>query len=373
MRESELVKRRAAVLTQLASTSGVFVEFDYPFDVLEISERLTIDMIRAGSLEPVGRRAARDGIDLDDFPQALIDRFRASDVVYAIPCAIQSQVLHYRRDLLERTAVQVPTQWEEFGNAAREIDRMLRADGVTDVVGLAAAGVAGDDENFHFLGESLFPSWGWRWNRGAGHPPRIYQEETVEALNWFVELVNDAGSSNPGRYSRSDARRLFSEGRAAFLIDSPAAVNCARMEGIETSAMEFGMAVVPATPKGRPEPGLSATALSIRRSSSLIEESWEVIKALISPESNELDMIVPGEMEPIRESVLNSDAFAESAHAGVVRTTRAYARINRPMIQGGDDFGDIAGAAVEAAIGEVQKPDEALRVAQLMIDEMQWR
>lgn len=360
-------------MAELAATSGIFVDFGDPPDVFEINERQTIGMIRAGLLEPIGRRASRDGIDLDDFPQVLIDRFRASDAVYAIPCAMQSQVLHYRRDLLGRYAVGIPTRWDELGEVARRIQRSLRSDGIPDLVGLAAAGVAGDDENFHFLGESLFPSWGWRWNRGAGHPPRIYQEETVEALNWFVELVDDAGVPDAGQHTRSEARRLFCDGRAAFLIDSPAAVNCARMDDIETNEMEFGMAVVPAGPKGRPEPGLSATVLCIRRSSSVIEESWEVIKALISPESSELDGIGPSQIEPLRETALNSAAFAASAQAGVLRTTRAYARINRPMIEGGDDFGDIAGAAAEAAISGVQGPDEALRVAQLMIDGMQWR
>ena len=94
-------------------------------------------MIRAGLLEPIGRRASRDGIDLDDFPQVLIDRFRASDAVYAIPCAMQSQVLHYRLDLLGRYAVGIPMRWDELGEAARRIQRSLRDDGILDVVGLA--------------------------------------------------------------------------------------------------------------------------------------------------------------------------------------------------------------------------------------------
>ena len=111
MRESELVRSRAAAMAELAATSGIFVDFGDPPDVFEINERQTIGMIRAGLLEPIGRRASRDGIDLDDFPQVLIDRFRASDAVYAIPCAMQSQVLHYRRDRLGRYAVWIPTRW----------------------------------------------------------------------------------------------------------------------------------------------------------------------------------------------------------------------------------------------------------------------
>ena len=72
------------------------------WDLLVPDEVIVAEQVRNGTLEPLGRRAHRDGVDLDDFLQAAIDRFRASDVVYAIPYVAMSNALIYRRDLLER-------------------------------------------------------------------------------------------------------------------------------------------------------------------------------------------------------------------------------------------------------------------------------
>lgn len=391
--QEEYFPRQAASLPAFTEQTGIRVEIDLlpvdPFwndarrafgesprwDLLVPDEVIVAEQIHRGLLEPLGRRAHQAGLDLDDFPQAAIDRFRASDMVYAIPYVAMSNVLIYRADILERYGLPVPTTWEELRATAVAAQNALRADRVDDVVGFTSRGLAGYGHNFWIVGSSLLPSWGWQWNRGSGQPPLVHEPATVDALAFYAALLREAGPPNAAAMTFTDTHRLFGEGRAVFLIDTATELATMRREGPESPGHRSKIAMIPTGPSGRPEPGLYSPAFCIPASSPVKEAAWELLRFLLSYDELLKDAIEGGYAETARESVFRSAEYAATYDAEfreIVRQTRAYARINRPLIPHGFELGDIVGAAAEAAIAGDQTADEALRVAQAMVDSMTW-
>jgi ABC-type glycerol-3-phosphate transport system substrate-binding protein len=344
------------------------------WDLLVPDEAIVAEQIHQGTLDMLGRRAHRDRIDLDDFLQAGIDRFRASDVVYAIPALAMSNVLVYRPDILDGYGFPVPTTWDELWQTSLAVQAALRRDGVADVHGFTGRGRAGYGHNFWIVGSTLFPSWGWTWQRGPGEPPRVDEPATIDALAFYAALLRETGPPNPAALAAADTRRLFAEGQIVFLLDTATELATIRRDWPEGVGHRSAIALVPIGPTGRPEPGLAAPAFCIPATSPVKDEAWELLKLLASPDELRKDAVA-GCAEPARHSVFESAAYAatyDPDFRAVLRQTRAYARINRPLIPFGVDLGEIVGAAAESAIAGTQSAAEALRQAQQHIDGLTW-
>jgi multiple sugar transport system substrate-binding protein len=340
-------------------------------DLLLVDEATVADLLRVGRLAPLGQRAHVAQLDLDDVPQAAIDRFRAADMVYAIPYTASANVLIHRADLLQQYGMTVPITWDELRRAANAVQAALRADGVETVVGFAGRGAAGHDQNFWTVGSSLFPSWGWRWNRGAGEPPLVHESATVDALEVYAAMLRETGPPDAAAVTSADVWRLFDAGNAVFIVEPATAF--ARVRRDMTG---MGVTMVPTGPSGRPEPGLGSCSLCIPATSSAPDDAWDLLHHLVSDERMLVDSLASGNPEPSRASVVAAAEYAAEFSAelqGVVLQTRRYARINRPLIPHAFDLGDIVGAAVEAVIAGEQRADDALRLAQAMIDSMDWQ
>lgn len=391
--QEEYFPRQKESLPHFTEKSGIAVDIDLlpvePFwhdarrafgeaptwDLLVPDEVIVAEQIRNGTLEPLGRRAHRDRFDLDDFLQAAIDRFRASDVVYAIPYVAMSNALIYRRDILERYDLSVPTTWDELRATAIAAQTALRRDGEEDVYGFTSRGLAGYGHNFWIVGSTLFPSWGWTWKRGPGEPPRVDEPATVDALAFYAALLQEAGPPNSGGLTFTDTHRLFAQGKAVFLLDTATELTTLRRDDPDGVGRASSIALVPTGPSQRPEPGLYAPSFCIPASSPVKDEAWELLKFLASPDELMKDAIGAGYAEPARHSIFASDPYAATYDAdfrAVLRETRAHARINRPLIPFGFELGDIVGAAAESAIAARQTAAEALREAQRQVDGMVW-
>ncbi len=391
--QEEYFPRQQASLPAFTERTGIAVKIDLlpvdPFwqesrsgfadppkwDLLVPDEVIVAEQIHKGTLEPLGSRAHRDGFDLDDFFQAGIDRFCVNGVVYAIPYVAMSNVLIYRRDILDRYDLPVPRTWEELRHVALAAQLALRQDGIEDVAGFTSRGLAGYGHNFWILGSTVFPSWGWTWNRGSGQPPLVNQPETVAALDFYAALLRDAGPAGSATMTFTDTHRVFSEGKAVFLLDTATELTTMRQEGPDSAGHRSSIAVVPAGPTGRPEPGLYSPAFCIPATSAVKDEAWELLKFLASYDELLKDAVEVGYAEPARYSVFESPAYVATYDAefrSVLQQTRAYSRINRPLIPFGFDLGDIVGAAAQAVIAGEKTAAEALRKAQQVLDRMRW-
>lgn len=344
------------------------------WDLLVPDEVIVAEQLHKGTLEPLGRRAHRDGFDLDDFLQVSVDAFRAADMVYAIPFVAMCNVLIYRRDILERYGLAVPRTWEALRETARAAQAALRSDGESEMYGFTSRGLAGYGHNFWIIGSTLFPSWGWCWNRGPGQPPQVEEHATIDALDFYAALLEETGPPNSATMTFTDTHRLFNEGKAVFLLDTATELATMQREAVG-SGRHASLALVPTGPTGRPEPGLYSPAFCIPATSSVKDEAWELLKFLASPEEMLHDAVDAGYAEPARQSVLATDAYATAYDPEfrlVLGETRRYARINRPLIPQGFELGELVGHAAQAVIAGEKTSAQALREAQQAIDRMYW-
>lgn len=393
--QEEYFPRQADAFPGFTATTGIAVDADFLpvdrfwrdarrsfgdppiWDLLVPDEVIVAEAMARDRLTPLDEWAERDALDLTDWLPAGIDRFRSKGALYAIPYVAMSNVLISRQDILDRYDLPVPMTWDELHAVAAAAQRALRADGVDDVVGFVSRGLAGYGHNFWIIGSTLFPSWGWSWDRGPAAPPLIDQPETRDALAAYVALLRECGPANASRMTFTDTHRHYADGKAVFLLD--AATELATMRRAGPNGVGAGatstISLVPSGPTRRPEPGLYSPAFCIPRSSPSQESAWRLLAQLASREELMKDAIDAGYAETVRQSILVSTAYAAAfdlTFREVVRMNRELGRINRPLIPNGFDLGEIVGAAAEAAIADEQTPSEALRAAQTQIDAMDW-
>jgi ABC-type glycerol-3-phosphate transport system substrate-binding protein len=345
------------------------------WDLLVPDEVIVAEQLAAGTLEPLDHRAEAAGIDLENWLPAGIDRFRQDGELYAIPYVAMSNALIYRQDLLDRYGIAVPATWDELRTAAMAAQAALRRDGIDDVAGFTSRGLGGYGHNFWIVGSTLLPSWGWEWNRGPGEPPLVDQPEVVDAVALYAALLREAGPPQSEKLTFTDTHALYSAGRAVFLIDAATELATMRREGPESAGNMSGMTLVPSGPTGRPEPGLYSPSYCIPATSAAKDEAWALLAHLISPEEMAKDTFDGGYAEPPRQSIVESDEYAEAFGADyqeIIKATRELAQINRPLIKNGFDLGEIVGLAVERVIAGEQAATEAISAAQREIDRRAW-
>ena len=100
----------------------------------------------------------------------------------------------YRTDLFEKAGLTMPADptWEFIGEAARKI-----TDRSADINGICLRGKAGWGENMALIG-SMANSFGARWF-DEEWKPQFDQPEWKEALQFYADLMKDAGPRAPRR------------------------------------------------------------------------------------------------------------------------------------------------------------------------------
>jgi trehalose/maltose transport system substrate-binding protein len=196
------------------------------------------------------------------FPSAIANDTVAGKLV-AVPWYIDTGMLYYRRDLLEKYHQKVPTTWEELDATARKVQAAERA--------------AGNEK-----------MWGYVWQG------RAYEGLTCDALEWVSSynggtVIDDKGRitiDNPGaakalstaakwvgtitpkavlNYGEEEARGVFQAGNAVFMRNWPYVWSIANKDGSPVKG-RIGVAPLPkGGPEGRPAAALGGWHLAVSR------------------------------------------------------------------------------------------------------------
>lgn len=167
-----------------------------------------VQLYDQGAIMPVDEVVAQ--LDANDFAPGTLEALRYDDHYVGLPWGVDIRVLFYRKDLLEAAGVAVPTNWQEFRDAAKT----LTGNGKYGLV------TAGDAMGVHWVLFSAINNGGGLFD--AEGKPALNGERSKEALQYLADLVAD-GSINPASagYVGDDARGAFFRGEAAFVIGGP--------------------------------------------------------------------------------------------------------------------------------------------------------
>lgn len=152
---------------------------------------------------------------LSRFYPALIDAYTVEGRLVALPWFAGAGMLYYRTDLLEKYGLEVPTTWDELGEAAKTIQEGERAEGNDSFWGFVYQGKAYEGLTCDALE--------WQVSNGGGRilsPEGVIEvndEASIEIFDKMASWVGDVVPPEVLSYGEEEARGVWQAGNAAFM------------------------------------------------------------------------------------------------------------------------------------------------------------
>ena len=336
-------------------------------DVVEGVLENMIALQKAGLIQPVTEQFG--GWDEQgDFVPSTIDALTIDGELYGLPYNSNARVLLYRKDILEKHGLEVPTTWEELASVASAI-----TENEPDMYGLGLTTAAGSPRTFQ-----EFISFFFQVNNGENMFTREEGSDawtintTPEILAQVLELyqnlyfgsdpaavnVDERGSD----YTATDLN--YVSGRTAMVPMGPWLYSYRDQDETARQILEENTGII-ALPL--PEGGTQATYLEVKpiminTATENPEAAWELLKMLASAEHIQLVSELTG-VNPPREDVASTPEFQENwwqqAFVAELPTGVALAPVNWGFVS--NDLTD----AVQRVIYQDGSPEE---VAQDLYD-----
>ena len=265
---------RQRVTTDISTNGG-------QFDIMTIGMYETPIWGRNGWLVPLDDLSAE--YNVDDILPAMRNGLSADGVMYAAPFYGESSMIMYRTDLMEAAGLEMPAAptWEFVADAARAM-----TDRDNEIYGICLRGKAGWGENMAFL-TATANSFGARWF-DENWTPQFDSPQWAETLNFYVELMNEAGPPGASNNGFNENLSLFQQGKCGMWIDATVAASFVTNPEDSTVADSVGFALAPDTGLGPRGNWLWAWALAIPAGTDNVDAAKQFIEWATSTDYIEL-------------------------------------------------------------------------------------
>lgn len=265
---------RQRMTTDIATGGG-------QFDVMTIGTYEVPIWAERGWLSPLGELP--DDYNEDDLLASVRDGLSYDDTLHALPFYAESSMMYYRQDLFEQAGIEMSEQptWEEVREWAGELHGSE-----SGLAGICLRGKPGWGENMAFV-STLVNTYGGRWFDEDWNP-ELNSEAWVNAVQFYVDLLNDYGPPGASSNGFNENLALFSRGNCAMWVDATSAAG-KLFDGNESDVADslgFAPAPIAETPKG--SHWLWSWALAIPASSENQEAALKFITWATSEEYIEL-------------------------------------------------------------------------------------
>jgi len=344
------------------------------YDVFLVDDLYIWKYAKLGSLLALDDFIAADSdFDIETYMPAALDIYTVDGKLYGVPFAMGMDILAYRKDFLEKYDAKVPNTYEELLESALKVQEGFRADGIDDIYGFTARGIRGEGLNMWIIGSSIFPAFGGKWFDQDTGVPTINSPEMVAGLEYYVNILQQAGPPDAAAHSWDDCYNVMREGKAAFHLECPTLFTIIKGDGGEVGE-NIGFTLVPAGPDGTRHPGAYAIGYAISANSKDVDASWEFLKFATTYEQMISDATTGGNYCSASEKVFNSPEFQErypfdELNNTVVESSK-ISKLERPVILRRPEVGDILSIAAQSAIAGEMSAQEALDEAQALVMEI---
>jgi sorbitol/mannitol transport system substrate-binding protein len=262
---------RERVTTDIATKGG-------QYDVLTIGTYEVPIWGKQNWLLPLDNLGADYAVD--DLIPSIRSGLTVDGKLYAAPFYGESSFTMYRKDLIEKaglTMSDAPT-WDAVADAARKMTD--RANGIN---GICLRGKAGWGENMALL-TAMSNSFGARWF-DEQWKPQFDQPEWKDTLQFYVDLMKDAGPQGASSNGFNENLALFQQGKCGMWIDATSAGSFVTGKD-STVADKVGFALAPDKGLGKRGNWLWAWTLAIPAGTKKAEAaekfvSWATNKAYL--------------------------------------------------------------------------------------------
>ncbi|KAB0264641.1 ABC transporter substrate-binding protein [Microvirga brassicacearum] len=228
-------------LVDLSSGAGTFDVVMMDQSIVQYSKAGWVEPLDAYLVNPKFVDAA--AYDVNDFLPSLTKNTFINDKRFALPITGEAQILYYRKDVLEKAGLAVPTTFDELYKTAVKLNDPGKMAGIL------------------LRGEKIHTAWnssGFVWSYGgkifdnAANPTKATFDspEAIAAITMYAKLLQDAGPVGVGNYTWYETVSDFQQGKAAMYLD--ASVFMSQIEDPKKSTVsgKVGYAGMPAGPAG---------------------------------------------------------------------------------------------------------------------------
>ncbi|TNJ44837.1 sugar ABC transporter substrate-binding protein [Phaeobacter sp. B1627] len=240
---------RQRVTTDITTKGG-------QFDIMTIGMYETPIWGKNGWLVPLNDLPAE--YDVDDILPAMRGGLSYDDTLFAAPFYGESSMIMYRTDLMEKAGLEMPEAptWAFVANAARAM-----TDKDNEIYGICLRGKAGWGENMAFL-TATSNAFGARWF-DENWTAQFDSKEWATTLNFYIDLLNDAGPPGASNNGFNENLSLFQQGKCGMWIDATVAASFVTNPDDSSVADKVDFALAPDTGLDRRSNWLWAWALAI--------------------------------------------------------------------------------------------------------------
>lgn len=282
--------------------------------------------------------------DWDDFQTGPVELTTYEDQTVGVPMITESEMVYFRKDLLEASGLEAPTTMEELENAVATIAE--DNPGTAGIVMRSQASAAVTQ----FSG--FLYSFGGDWITESGDSG-VGSAEAKEAYAFYGGLLHDYGPEQMSTdMSWPEAAAIFAQGDAGFFIDASSLYQNVYDPEKSTVGDQVGFTPFPAGPAGSRPYNVAAWALAINSQSPNPDNAWEFLKWATSPEMT-LEIQKEG-VPSARNSVWNDPAGTESYPPELAKAIAQNAEngvgYDRPRVNGVAEARQIVGGPIVSAI-----------------------
>ena len=287
------------------------------FDVVMIGPFEAPQFGRDGTLTDLTKFAQSDSAyRLDDIIPSVRNALSFDGKMYAAPFYAESSFLMYRKDVLKKAGVTMPERptWDQVAAAARQVDS-------PDMAGICLRGKPGWGDlgaSFTTVLNTFGGTW-WSANSdGSVDEAMVDQPEFNEALQFYVDLVKDAGEKDAASASFNECLTQYKDGKVAMWYDATVA---AGLLEADDSAVKGKNGYAAAPVKETDASGwLWSWALAIPVTSTNADLGWEYISFATGPQYlKQAGSRIPGGWAAIppgtRESTYEIPEYKQAAAA----------------------------------------------------------
>jgi sorbitol/mannitol transport system substrate-binding protein len=251
------------------------------FDVVMIGPYEAPQFGKDGNLTDLTRQASSDpDYNLDDIIPPVRNALSADGKLYAAPFYGESSFLMYRKDVLKSAGVSVPAKptWAQVAEIARKIDK-------PDMAGICLRGKPGWGDlgaSFTTVLNTFGGTWWSAKPDGSVDKAMVDQPEFRRALQFYVDLVRDAGEKDAAGSSFNECLSQYTDGKVAMWYD--ATVAASNLEADDSAVKgKNGYAAAPVE-KTRASGWLWTWALAIPTTSDKADVAWKYISFATGPQ-----------------------------------------------------------------------------------------
>jgi len=211
-------------------------------------------------------------VDLKDFVDATIQSLTYEGKLIGLPVNTEHQILYYRKDILEKHGLKVPTTLDEMMAVAAKIHDP--ANGFYAVVNRGKKNIAVTQFS------SYLHSFGGSFNEG--NKALIDTPQAIAAYKFYTDLLRKYGPPGITNFSWPEAAALMAQGKAGMFTDADAIFLNVVAPDKSIVGDKIGFAVFPAGPAGSKPFNVCSGAVGVGNFSKQKNAAVEFVKWVTS-------------------------------------------------------------------------------------------